>query len=302
MIRVERYADAQKPLWDAFVAVSKNGTFLFQRDYMDYHRDRFTDHSLMIYDDQRLVALLPANCAETTLVSHGGLTYGGLISDKHMKTPLMLRSFEALLNFCLDQGFTGLRYKAIPYIYQRIPAQEDLYTLTLSDAQLNARRVMTVIGHERLPMPRGRRYNVSKARKHGLEVRRADDDLPAYWALLEAALSKRHQAHPVHTLAEIQMLQRRFPQQIQLYTCYDGEEIVAGVLIFESANVARTQYTAVSERGTEWCALDLILDHLLNVVFADKPYFDLGTSHDPATGALKRGLRRSRSRARYLLD
>ncbi|HVU10444.1 MAG TPA: GNAT family N-acetyltransferase [Phototrophicaceae bacterium] len=292
MIRVERYAETHQSVWDAFVAGSKNGTFLFQRDYMDYHKDRFSDHSLMIYDDQRLIALLPANCDTegTTLVSHDGLTYGGLISDAHMKTPLMLALFAALLTFCREQGFTSLRYKAMPHIYQRIPAQEDLHALTLCGAQLHNRSVMTVIGQERPPLPKGRRYSVSKARKYGLEVRRADEDLPAYWALLEASLSKRHQAQPVHTLAEIQTLRRRFPQQIQLHACYDKAQLIAGVLIFESANVARTQYIAVSERGRERCALDLILDDLLNQVFANKPYFDFGTSHEPATGALKSGL------------
>ncbi len=290
MIRVERYTEMQKPLWDAFVAGSKNGTFLFQRDYMDYHRDRFSDHSLMMYDDQRLIALLPANCTENMLVSHGGLTYGGLISDTHMKTPLMLQLLDAMLTSCREQGFTGMRYKAMPHIYQRIPAQEDLYALYLCGAQLQSRSVMTVIGQERPPLPKGRRYSVSKARRHGLEVRRADEDLPAYWALLEASLSERHQAHPVHTLAEIARLQRSFPQQIQLYGCYDENVLVAGVLIFESANVARTQYIAVSESGRECCALDLILDHLLNEVFVHKPYFDFGTSHEPATGALNGGL------------
>ena len=105
MIRVERYAADQQPAWDEFVASSVNGTFLFCRDYMDYHADRFTDYSLMVYDDDRLIALLPANRSGETLVSHGGLTYGGFVIDGRMKTPLMLRVFDAALTFCRDQGF-----------------------------------------------------------------------------------------------------------------------------------------------------------------------------------------------------
>ena len=44
------YSINRKEVWDQFVAQSKNGTFLFQRNFMDYHADRFFDCSLMIYD------------------------------------------------------------------------------------------------------------------------------------------------------------------------------------------------------------------------------------------------------------
>ena len=67
--------------WNQFVRASKNGTFLFDRRFMDYHSDRFSDHSLMCYREGRLYALLPANEKGDTLVSHGGLTYDGLVTD-----------------------------------------------------------------------------------------------------------------------------------------------------------------------------------------------------------------------------
>ena len=143
---------------------------------------------------------------------------------------------------------------------------------------------------ERLPLPKGRRYMLNKARKHDLRVCRDDQDLADYWRLLEDTLEVRHDTRPVHTLAEIDLLQRRFPQQIALYASYEAAEMIAGVLIFESARVARTQYIAANARGRELGALDLIIDHLLGDVFAQKPYFDFGTSHDPASGALNGGL------------
>ena len=291
MIRVERYAADQQPAWDDFVTSSVNGTFLFYRDYMDYHADRFADFSLMVYDGDRLIALLPANRTGATLVSHGGLTYGGFVIDERMKTPLMLHVFDATLRWCREQALTGIRYKAIPPIYQRVPAQADLYALLLCGATITDRRVMSVIRpSERLPLPKGRRYMLNKARKHDLRVCRDDQNLAIYWQLLAATLETRHDAHPAHSLAEIDLLQRRFPQQIALYACYEAADMIAGVLIFESARVARTQYIAANARGRELGALDLILDHLLGDVFAQKPYFDFGTSHDPTSGALNGGL------------
>src|SRR5215469_11873946 len=99
-MRADIYTDAQKRTWDDFVRRSKNGTFLFLREYMDYHRDRFVDHSLvMSLDDGDLLALLPGNRVGATLVSHGGLTYGGFITDVRMKAAAMLEVFESALLF-----------------------------------------------------------------------------------------------------------------------------------------------------------------------------------------------------------
>ena len=53
MIKVERYTQNNKVTWDSFIRSSKNHSFLFFRDFMDYHSDRFIDYSLMIYDEKK---------------------------------------------------------------------------------------------------------------------------------------------------------------------------------------------------------------------------------------------------------
>ena len=67
MISVRRYTDENKELWNDFNSKAKNYMFMFDRDYMDYHRDRFIDHSLLFFSDDDLVALFPAcekNCKQ----------------------------------------------------------------------------------------------------------------------------------------------------------------------------------------------------------------------------------------------
>ena len=51
--RVSPYRSSDKGVWDAFVLKSNQDTFLFFRDFMDYHSDRFNDFSLMIYANER---------------------------------------------------------------------------------------------------------------------------------------------------------------------------------------------------------------------------------------------------------
>ena len=133
MFEIRRYTEADKAAWDAFVAQSKNGTFLFFRDYMDYHRDRFDDHSLMFYLDGRLYALLPANRVGETLYTHQGLSYGGLVMSSENTTAHVCTLFAELNVWLRDEGFSRVVYKAVPWIYHRLPSEE--VRRTLGDAR-----------------------------------------------------------------------------------------------------------------------------------------------------------------------
>ena len=49
-MRIELYKDEYKHLWNSFIDESKNGTFLYNRDYMEKNSDRFKDYSMMIFE------------------------------------------------------------------------------------------------------------------------------------------------------------------------------------------------------------------------------------------------------------
>ncbi len=81
-----KYDKRHKEEWDDFVCCSKNGTFLFYRDFMEYHSGRFKDHSLLFYEKDKPVALLPGNITGNIFYSHQGLTYGGFILSSNKRT------------------------------------------------------------------------------------------------------------------------------------------------------------------------------------------------------------------------
>ena len=124
MFKIVRYNAVQADEWNQFVAQSKNGTFLFDRQYMDYHADRFHDHSLLFYRDEKLYALFPANENGNILYSHQGLTYGGLVMGTEATTVHVMECFQLLRQYLLDHDFHRVVYKAIPWIYHQIPAEE----------------------------------------------------------------------------------------------------------------------------------------------------------------------------------
>src|SRR6186997_301188 len=192
MFEIVRYDESWKERWNAFAAAAKNGVFLFHRDFMGYHADRFVDHSLIVLRDGRPVGLLPASVRDGTVVSHGGLTFGGLLVDETATTPSVLSMFEALLAFLKASAVARLVYKCVPHIYHTLPAEEDRYALHVSGGKLVRREVTSTVAlPAKLPYQERRRRGVKKAKTNGVEVRQTDD-FEAFWAILEENLARTH--------------------------------------------------------------------------------------------------------------
>jgi hypothetical protein len=287
---VSRYTPEHKTLWDKFVSNSKNGVFLFYRDYMEYHSNRFKDNSLLFFKNGKVVGLFPANINNVTLHSHAGLTFGGIISSFDMTTALMMEVFENLVSYCREQGIRKILYKAIPQIYHLIPAEEDLYALFRYNAKLKYRAVSSSIYLLRkMKYEYNRKRVIEKANKNGLVVKRSFD-FNCFMKIVEKGLMEHHGVKPVHTAEEIRLLAERFPDNIKLFSSFKNEVMLAGVTIYESANVAHSQYGANSNEGRLVGGEDVIFDYLINDYYKDKKYFDFGTSTEKFGQVLNYGL------------
>lgn len=290
MITANLYNKKNKNKWDEFVKNSKNGTFMLSRDYMDYHSDRFEDFSLMFYEDEKLIALMPASKHGDEILSHGGLTYGGIITNRKMTTPKMLGVFEALKEFLKSRNIDKLLYKRVPSIYFNYSSDEDLYALFISNATLKRRDVSTTIDlSDKIEFNERRKRNIKKAVKSNL-IFKQTYDFETYINLLTDVLKFQHEAKPVHTTDEIKMLADKFPDNIKLYASYIEKKMLSGVIIFETPTVAHAQYIANSEEGKKIGALDFVFDKLINKIYKDKKYFDFGISNEDNGRYLNLGL------------
>lgn len=289
-VTVKTYTPQVKASWDNFVTASKNGVLLFNRDYMEYHKDRFDDHSLLFYKNECLVGLLPANISGDVLESHGGLTFGGVISAYSMKTPLMMEIFDALIEHCQSLGLREILYKPVPHIYHSIPAEEDSYALYRANAKLFSRSVSsTILMSQEKRFSDNRRASLRKAKKHNLTVKESSD-FEAYMRILEQNLVERHGVKPVHTVDEIKLLAGRFPNNIKLYASFKDDVMLAGIIIYESPNVAHIQYAANSAEGLKLGAQDIVEEYLINERYKDKRYYDFGISTENQGRILNQGL------------
>lgn len=288
---VKRYQEKDYATWNTFIGQAKNATFLFHRDFMDYHKDRFEDYSLLAFENEKLVAILPANKDGEIVYSHQGLTYGGLVYGEKLKLASVLLIFKALLFYLHEKEITKIQIKILPSIYHNKPSEELNYALFLAEAQLIRRDTLAVVD---LCKP----FQFSKIRKRGIQkaksnelIIKEENSFECFWnQVLIPNLELKHNAEPVHSLDEIQFLKNHFEKNIRQFNVYHENEIIAGTTVFESENVAHCQYISKYEKDENLGSLDFLYDHLINKVFADKRYFDFGISNENQGKTLNNGL------------
>lgn len=298
MTEIIRYDASMAARWDEFARMSRNGTMLHQRGYMDYHSDRFKDCSLVALHEGKLCALLPACIEGDTLWSHRGLTYGGwLVPLKHFDATVMVEVMDAACQWMTDNSIKRLVYKPVPHIYHRYPCEEDLYALFRHQAKLIETNISTTIDLTcPLPLDRGNKSGANAARKAGIQVG-PSEDWEGYWRLLSSLLDERYGTRPVHTLDEMRLLHGRFPDGIRLYAATLDGEMLAGVVMYLSQPVAHCQYIGASPQGKDSKALTLLFDYLIGEAKASGyRYFDFGISNEDHGRYLNEGLVRQKSR------
>ena len=289
-LTVRSYGVGDREPWDALAASARARHFMFQRAYMDYHADRFTDASLVVARGGRVCALLPASRHEDTVISHGGLTFGGLLSGPEMTIGRTREAFEAIVRILREAGVRRLVFKPLPHIYHLGAAEEELVALYLCGARLVRRDVSAAISPAFAPAPAGaRRRAAINGLRSGL-VLGADGDIEGFLTLVAAVLGEHHGVTPTHTPWEMRLLADRFPEDIRLFTARLEGELLAGVLVYETPTVSHTQYIAASPRGRELFASDALITHLIGGRYSDR-WFDFGISNEP-DGGLNEGLAR----------
>jgi hypothetical protein len=288
---IKRYEPKDYDYWNDFISQAKNATFLFHRDFMEYHKDRFEDYSLIVLDGEKWVAVLPANVIQYEVFSHQGLTYGGLVYRENLKLSSVILVFKAVLFYLNENEIAKIQLKTLPSIYHNKPAEELNYALFLAEAQLIRRDTLAVIDLSKdFQFSEIRRRGIKKGKNNGLIIKE-ENNFEIFWSqVLIPNLESRHNAEPVHSLAEIQLLKSLFDKNIRQFNVYSNDKIVAGTTVFESENVVHCQYISKYEEEENSGSLDFLYDHLINNVFTHKRFFDFGISNENQGKTLNNGL------------
>ncbi len=278
-----------KQVWDEVVTTSRNGNFLHMRDYMGYHAHRFDEQSVIVFKDSKSIGVFPCNRLDDIIVSHGGLTYGGLIYGADLRSTDALPILELLVDHYRSQGSRRMLYKAVPHIFHSYPAEEDLYALHRLGARLVRRDLSTAVQlTNRIKLSDSRKSTIRKAIRCGIIIREGEF-FESFHSLLQRALMK-HGSQPVHTSDELKLLRNRLPTRIRLFGAFLDEQLLAAALIYDFGHVAHSQYLASSDEGKATGALDLLLEHLLDDTFNQRSFLSFGISTEQQGKHLNEGL------------
>jgi hypothetical protein len=295
-MEISRYQESDASQWDELISQSPMSTFLHSRRYLSYHGDRFEDVSTVIRDGNgSLLAVFPAAVDPTnasSVVSHPGITYGGIVHNGSLRGGRMIDALGALGDHYRERGFETLIYKVVPSIYHVAPAADDTYALfRLGAVRYRCDLSCAIDLQHRLPMSERRKRSLRKARKYEVEVVEGSDFIESLWSVVEDNLKRKFTLRPVHSVQEIARLHSLFPDKIEFIVARLNSDVIAGIVLFMTTRVVHAQYTASSEAGQSVSALDVVLEHAVErAQERGMRYFDFGVSTENDGQLLNEGL------------
>lgn len=296
-VRARRYSPTEdEEEWDRMVAASWNGTFLHTRKFLSYHKERFQDASLVLEDEKRrMLGVFPAALDPVQadrIVSHPGITYGGVVHQGSLSGTRMLEALQSIAALYALDGKRALRYKAVPHIYHRIPAADDLYALfRLGAARYRCDLSATIDLGKRPPPSMRRQRCLKKAQQAGVRVEQDARSVDFFWDILEENLWTKYSLRPTHSLTEIKRLRSLFRTEIECVVGKVEDRVVAGAILFKTDQVFHVQYCAANQQGKAVSALDAVLEFCIAQSRANGiRFFNFGVSTERDGSFLNDGL------------
>jgi hypothetical protein len=256
-IQVQKYLLENVAEWNAFVKQSINGSFLLDRNFMDYHQERFEDHSLMIYLDGQLMCCIPAHVEDRIFYSHRGLSYSGLIISATAAKNID-RIVDALLEYVKGLAFAKAELQLPPVSYQSINKE---IAAVLEQKGFTPNRMLhnqSVALDQEIQVSPKKSIGYRNGKFDGLRMEIIKDFRSFWEEVLIPQLAARYHSKPVHSLTEIELLASRFPENIIQYNVYREEELLAGITFFIKGKIVKSQYTASSPDGLKTDAVAYI--------------------------------------------
>lgn len=293
MITAIKYISSYKEVWDNFVQTTRQQSILFNRNYIEYHHDRFNDHSLIFLQGKDIIAVLPANKNNHTLYSHQGLTFGGLLYPSHVKSSQVIEIITVLLSYLKKNNFQKLVYKPSPGVYHNLYSDEDIYAFyQLSKFELTHVEMSTAISpNYRGKVSKVRKRGIKKALNHNINIKKDALYLDRFYDVLSLCLEQNHKVKPVHTKKELLKLMSSFPENIHLWVALaQDNKVIAGIIVYDSQTVSHFQYIASTPNGKQCGAIDLLLETSISYYLSKEKNVEFGKSTENNGTLLNKGL------------
>lgn len=248
---IKEYDESQLKIWDDFVFnQSLNGTIYHSRVFLNYHKDKFIDSSIMIYNKKKLIAVFPCCKCNDTYYSHRGSTQGGIIiKEKYYTLSKLTQIMDEIFNYYNQ----NLYIKLSESIYFKNNMNNELLNFILSqkckvykDISLffNINKTKNII--DSFPKNDNKRLLLKHINNNNKQISfvisNQLEDYKNYYYLLERSLKKKNNVKPLHNLDEFILLKELLDEKQFLFLSKDNNgDILSGALVFLINN--NTYYT-----------------------------------------------------------
>ncbi len=298
MLRLIRYQDTMKESWNNFLGTAINGHFFFHRDYFLHQKERFEDHSVIVFKDAAIAGVFAAveitdESGVKEWCTHLGLSFGGLIQSSSIGMNTVAEIFRELKWYLLKNGFSNVKYKAMPHIYYSTVSFEDRYALFINGAKQWYTQPYSVIPQDTYRGLSSRqktriRSVLKNSAVHFSDIQ-TEQELREFYHGLCANLEKKYGVQPVHSLDELKQLKMLFPDNVLIKALRQDTKILAGVVLFVSNHVTHAQYLYNTPQGQKVDGLMILLDKIIGE-YNKNYFFSLGTSSEEEGRVLNSGL------------
>ena len=290
-LTIQQYHPNLKQIWNDFIDRSVNGTFLLHRDFMDYHQDRFKDHSLLIFNEGVLICCISAHTVHDSIYSHRGLSYGGLILNKISAQNIDI-VLELFVEYVKGLAFAKAELQLPPLSYNTINNEIATSLKCFGFKQNRVLHNQYIRLDEEIKISPKKSIGYRNGKFQDITIEKGTD-FKSFWNLvLIPQLESRHASKPVHSVEEIELLHSRFPEQIIQHNAWRDGELLAGITFFIKDKVVKSQYAASSLKGMKTDAVGFLYMEAMKE-FKEKGFviMDYGPVNE-RDGAINEGLLR----------
>lgn len=293
-LKIMGYCESFREKWDDFVMNhSVNGTFLQTRRFLEYHRNRFEDASLVIYKgNDTVVAVIPA-CAicdegKKEFCAHCGSTFGGIVmSDLFYDIEHVDAVMTVLESTLRKQGYHRVRLKLTSeifagqngnllyyFLFQRGYSSYDELSCYIDFASYDENIASNFTS--------GRRRDYKYSLKNELTFQKLGErqQIADFYGILCGNLEK-FGAKPVHSFEELlEFKESRLLDIVEFYGVYHENQMIAGSMVFLfGSQVFHTQYLAADQSCLKLYPMNFLDANLIRTARERGfSYFSFGTS------------------------
>lgn len=293
MITVETYNESHRSAWENLVDSSYNGTFMHKRAFIEYHKDRFEDASLVIYNDEKICGIFPAVKYEDKVVSHPGLAIGGLVYNDSVRGYDLL---DILIKIKETYNYLPIIYKTTPSEFQRHSVSDDIWALY----NLKAKKISCELSSILNPLTTNYEYWPDKKDelshlKNNIvlsAMNLSDLDLvKEFWEKVLIPNLNKYDIKPTHTPEDIQYLYNNFPVFVKgLLARHESGKMLGGLIIFRFNKCYHVQYSVTNSKGRALNALTVLHHYMIETLPSDIHFYSFGKSTEDSGHKLNSNL------------